>query len=437
MMAMLLFSRTDRDIVRESAPTPLRRRGGLIAALDVGTTKVACFIARADDDGGVPRLLGIGHHRSRGVRSGRVASPDEVEGAIRSALESAEDMAGERVDGVVVAVTGGAPESQRIDVEMEISGHEVRDTDMRRILACVGQQPMDPDRELIHCIPVGYTLDGTDSILDPRGMYGERLGARIHLVTAASGPLRNLTTVIERCQLDVDGRVAAPYAAGLASLVEDERELGATVIDMGGGTTSVAVFLGGHVIHVGVIAVGGGHVTNDIAQGLSTPLASAERLKTMYGGTLASAADSREILRVPLVGEDEDQPSLEIPRSYLVQIIRPRVEETLELVRAHLEAAGVDRIAGRRAVLTGGASQLPGVRELAEQILDKQVRSGRPLRLRGLSDSVSGPAFATCAGLLRHAVQDHVERPILDGPPRAGGVFGPVNRIGRWLKENF
>jgi cell division protein FtsA len=434
---MLLFSRTERDALRESAPSPLRRRGGLIAALDVGTTKVACFIARADDDGGVPRVIGIGHHRSRGVRGGRVASPDEVEAAIRTALESAEDMAGEQVDGVVVAVNGGAPESQRLDVEMDVTGHEVRDSDMRRILACVGQQPRDPDRELIHCIPVGYTLDGTDSIPDPRGMYGERLGARIHLVHAAVGPLRNLTSVIERCRLDIDGRVAAPYAAGLASLVEDEREMGATVIDMGGGTTSVAVFLGGHVIHVGVIGIGGGHVTNDIAQGLSTPLASAERLKTMYGAAMASPNDTREILRVPLVGEDEDQPSLEIPRSYLVQIIRPRMEETLELVRAHLEAAGVDCIAGRRAVLTGGASQLPGVRELAEQILEKQVRPGRPTRLRGLAESVSGPAFATCAGLLSHAVQDHVERPILDEPPRPGGMLGPVTRIGRWLKENF
>ncbi|MBB4286656.1 cell division protein FtsA [Roseospira goensis] len=434
---MLLFSRTDRDRPRESAPSPLRRRGGLICALDVGTTKVACFIARAGEEDRTLRVLGIGHHRSMGVRGGRVANLDEVEAAIRTAVDSAEEMAEERIDGVVVAVSGGAPESQRIDVEMMVAGHEIRDADVRRILACGRQQPSDPDRELLHCIPVGYTIDGTDGVLDPRGMYGERLGARMHLVSAAAGPLRNLSTVIERCHLDVDSRVAAPYAAGLASLVEDERELGATVIDMGGGTTSVGVFLGGHVIHVGVIPIGGGHITNDIAQGLSTPLANAERLKTMYGSTLASPADTRETLKVPLVGEDEEQPSLDIPRSYLVQIIRPRVEETLELVRAHLEAAGVDRVAGRRAVLTGGASQLPGVRELAEQILDKQVRPGRPLRLRGLAEGVAGPAFATCAGLLRHAVQDHVERPMLADPPRPGGLFGPVERIGRWLKENF
>ncbi|SDD94944.1 cell division protein FtsA [Rhodospira trueperi] len=434
---MLMLTRTDRDRHSDAPPPAWRRRGGLIAALDVGTTKVACFIARADESGGGLRVLGVGHHQSRGVRSGRVANLDEVATAIRKAVARAEDMAGEHIDGVVVAVSGGDPESRRIDVEMAVAGHQIRDADVRRILACGGQQPSDPDRELLHCIPVGYTIDGTDGVLDPRGMYGERLGARMHLVSAAAGPLRNLSTVIERCELDVDSRVAAPYAAGLASLVEDERDLGATVIDMGGGTTSVGVFLGGHVIHVGVIGVGGGHVTNDIAQGLSTPLAMAERLKTMYGATLTSPADAREILRVPLVGEDEDQPALEIPRSYLVQVIRPRVEETLELVRAHLAAAGVDRIAGRRAVLTGGASQLPGVRELAEHILDKQVRPGRPLRLHNLADSAAGPAFATCAGLLSHAVQDHVERPILDEPPRSGGLFAPVHRIGRWLRENF
>ncbi len=434
---MMLWSRPDPARYRAATASTVRRRGGLLAALDVGTTKVACFIARVDDDGGAPRLLGIGHHRSRGVRGGRVANPHEAESAIRTAVESAETMAGEHIDGVVVAVSGGTPESQRIDVELNVAGHEIRDADVRRILSWGRQQPSDPDRDLLHCIPVGYTIDETDGIIDPRGMYGERLGARIHLVSAAAAPLRNLTTVIERCHLDIDGRVAAPYAAGLASLVEDERDLGATVIDMGGGTTSVGVFQGGHVIHVGVVPIGGGHVTNDVAQGLSTPLATAERLKIMYGGTLASPADSRELLRVPQVGEDEDQPSLEIPRSVLVQIIRPRIEETLELVRAHLEAAGVDRIAGRRAVLTGGASQMPGVREMAEQILDKQVRPGRPIRLRGLAESVAGPAFATCAGLLSHAIQEHVERPIADEAPRATGVFGPVGRVGRWLKENF
>jgi cell division protein FtsA len=434
---MLMWSRPESARHRDSALSPVRRRGGLVAALDVGTTKVACFIARVDEDGGAPRVLGVGHHRSRGVRNGRVTNPHEAEQAIRTALESAETMAGEHIDGVVVAVSGGAPESQRLDVEMNVAGQEIRDVDVRRILTWGRQQPSDPDRDMLHCIPVGYTIDDTDGIIDPRGMYGERLGARIHLVTAAAAPLRNLTSVIERCHLDIDGRVAAPYAAGLASLVEDERDLGATVIDMGGGTTSVGVFLGGHVIHVGVIPIGGGHVTNDIAQGLTTPLVSAERLKTMYGGTLASPADAREVLRVPLVGEDEDQPSLEIPRSMLVQIIRPRLEETLELVRSHLEAAGVHRIAGRRVVLTGGASQMPGVREMAEQILDKQVRPGRPVRLRGLAESVAGPAFATCAGLLSHAIQDHVERPITDETPRQAGLFSPVGRVGRWLKENF
>lgn len=434
---MLMWSRPESARHRDAALSPARRRGGLVAALDVGTTKVACFIARVDEDGGAPRVLGVGHHRSRGVRNGRVTNPHEAEQAIRTALESAETMAGEHIDGVVVAVSGGAPESQRLDVEMNVAGQEIRDADVRRILTWGRQQPSDPDRDMLHCIPVGYTIDDTDGIIDPRGMYGERLGARIHLVTAAAAPLRNLTSVIERCHLDIDGRVAAPYAAGLASLVEDERDLGATVIDMGGGTTSVGVFLGGHVIHVGVIPIGGGHVTNDIAQGLTTPLVSAERLKTMYGGTLASPADAREVLRVPLVGEDEDQPSLEIPRSMLVQIIRPRLEETLELVRTHLEAAGVHRIAGRRVVLTGGASQMPGVREMAEQILDKQVRPGRPVRLRGLAESVAGPAFATCAGLLSHAIQDHVERPITDEAPRQAGLFSPVGRVGRWLKENF
>jgi cell division protein FtsA len=222
------------------------------------------------------------------------------------------------------------------------------------------------------------------------------------VIDAAITALRSLGACIARCDLDIAELVSAPMAAGLATLVADERELGATVIDMGGGTTNVAVFSEGQLLHTSQLAVGGVHVTNDIARLLSTPVAHAERLKTLYGSAQPSPDDEREMLPVPLVGEDEHQIA-KVPRSMVVNIIRPRLEETFEMVRERLDASGLNRAAGTRVVLTGGACQLAGAREMANAILGRQVRIGRPAALRGLPDSASGPAFATAAGLLAWA----------------------------------
>ena len=404
------------------------------AALDVGTTKVACFIAQMGE--GELHITGSGHHRARGMRNGQVTNLDEVEASVRAAVDAAEGMANSRIDKVFVNVSCGAPQSTRVDVELAVAGHQIRDTDVRRVLEH-GSAQYDPiERELIHCIPTGYSIDGGNGIIDPRGMYGGKLGVNIHLVTAAVGPSRNLSSVIERCDLDMEDRVVSPYASGLACLVDDEKDLGVTVVDMGGGTTSIAVFLESQVVYVETIPVGGMHVTADIAKGLSTPIARAERLKTVYGSVMQAPGDNRELLKVPLVGEEDEESANEIPKSLLVQIVQARIEETLELVRSHLEASGFAKMAGRRVVLTGGASQLEGVRDLAELILDKQVRLGRPRMIRGLPESMSGPAFATAAGLLRYGLREHVARPdyaVMDAAKNKGS-FG---RIGAWLRENF
>jgi cell division protein FtsA len=242
--------------------------------------------------------------------------------------------------------------------------------------------------------------------------------------------------VVGRCHLDVAGIVVGPYAAGLACLVEDEQQLGVTVIDMGGGTTSIGVFFDGNLIFCDTVPVGGAHVTSDIARGLSTPLAHAERMKTLYGHAIRSPADERETIAVPQVGEEEDGQANHVPKSLLVGIIGPRLEETFELVRERLEKSGFDKLAGRRIVLTGGACQLPGTRELAGLILDKQVRVGRPLKIGGLAEATQGSAFSTCAGLLHFALSERAEipRPARGAVESPGGLFG---RFGLWLKENF
>ncbi len=421
-----------------------RTRNNRIAALDVGSSKICCFIAELDA-GRLPKVVGIGQQASRGVKSGAVVDMEATQRAILNAVHAAEHMAGEPVESVIVSLSGGLPLSFSMAVEVSIAGHEVSDADLRRALtqgfeseSVTGETSRG--RQLIHSIPTSYTIDGSSGIRDPRGMFGERLGVNMHLVTAGSGPVRNLGTCVERCHLDVGGFVVSPYAAGLATLAPDESELGATLIDMGGGTTSIAVFLGGNVIFTDVLPVGGLHVTNDIARGLSTPIADAERMKTLLGHAMTVAADDREYIDVPQVGEDDGGTPHQVPRSLLVGIIQPRMEEILELVRSRIETSGFDKVAGRRVVLTGGASQLPGLRDLAALILDKQVRIGRPTRLRGLAEATAGPAYATSAGLIAYAMtEDHdAQAPSLDDArvqsPEPSGLVG---RLGDWFREHF
>ena len=416
-------------------------RGETLAALDIGSHKICCFIAKPDPDTQQPRVIGIGQQASKGVKCGAVIDMEAAEMAIRSAVDAAEKMADETVPRVVVNLSGGSPLSAALGVDVAIAGHAVDDADLRkamepqRISDAMNGSAVD-GREVVHSIATGYAIDGNRGIRDPRGMYGDRLSVNVHVVTAASGPVRNLTHCIERCHLDVAGLVISPYAGGLAALVEDEMELGATLIDMGAGTTSIAVFAEGEVVFTDVLPVGGQHVTNDIARGLSTSRANAERMKTLYGHAMAAATDQRETIEVPQVGEEDQGATRQVPRSLLTGIIQPRLEETFELVRSRLEASGADRMAGRRVVLTGGASQLPGLRDLASQALDKQVRTGRPAHTPGLSEATNGPAYATCAGLLAYAAdaQTAAPEPSHTENREPSGVFG---RLGYWLRENF
>jgi cell division protein FtsA len=411
-------------------PAPVRPRGSLIAAIDIGTTKTCCFIARVEAR---PRILGIGHQIAHGMRSGTIVDLDAAGRSITGAVHAAEEMAGETIDRAVVNLSGDYTASRIVKAEIAVGPGEITDGNMRQVLERGYLMRGSPEGQVIHSIPVGFSIDDSRGILDPRGMVGERLGVNMHVVTAAAAGVRNHTAAIGRSHLSVEALVVSPYAAGLACLVDDEMDLGVTVVDMGGGTTTIGVFYGGNLVFADAVPVGGTHVTNDIARGLATPLAHAERMKALFGSAISSTLDERETIAVPAIGEEEDGHVNHVPKSLLVSIIAPRIEETLELVRNRLEASGCDKIAGRRVVLTGGACQLHGVRELAGLILDKQVRIGRPMRIDGLAEATHGPAFSTAAGLLVFSLSERAEAPRPAGLAQTR-MFG---RVGQWLRANF
>ncbi len=418
----------------------MQPKGSVIAALDIGSSKIACFIARVRDDHGNVDVIGIGHQASQGIKSGTVVDMDAAEAAIRAAVHAAENMAADVTKGyplreIVVNVPAVHTSSHLMRVDVQVMGEAITDNDIRRALAKAQGQVEGNERELIHTIPTAFRIDGHEGIREPRGLFGQMLEVDVHLVTGKMGTLRNMANCIENSHLDITALCSSPYAAGLASLVDDEMDLGCTVVDMGGGTTSIAVFFGGELIFTDAIPVGGQHVTNDIAKGLTTSLHAAERLKILYGSATATSTDDKDLIDVPPIGEDDHTHPNHVPRAYLVSIIAPRLEETLEMVRAKLNDSGLGHIAGRRLVLTGGASQIPGLRELSQAYLEKQVRLGRPVRLPGLADAVSGSAFATTAGLLHYVTERTDEMPAeIMANVEPGSMW---SRVQLWLRENW
>jgi cell division protein FtsA len=382
-----------------------KMRQNLITALDIGTSKICCFIASLDEQQNI-KVHGVGHHAAHGVKSGSIVDMEETVKSISNAVHDAEQLANETIKDVIVNISGGRPTSKMIEAEFPIHGREIDENDIKHVLEVGRSQPDSNDRTLIHSIPIDYSIDGSGGIKDPCGMFGQSLQANIHAITSSASSIRNLATCISRGHLDISAAVLSSYASGLACLAEDEMELGVTIIDLGAGTTKVAIFSEGNLIFSDSLMVGGNHITNDIARGLGTPVNHAERLKTLHGHALAASFDENVVLDVPQIGEDQYSTTGPISKSILVGIIQPRIEETFELVRKKLEASGFDKASGRHVVLTGGGSQMPGIRDLAAMILNKQVRLGRPNGFAGINHNETGPSFATASGLLLYAAQN-------------------------------
>jgi cell division protein FtsA len=423
------------------------RKNALIAALDIGSSKVVCLIARLRPHGPQQVLtrrshtievVGFGHAGARGMKSGGVINLAQAEDAIRQAVDAAERMASVEIESVVLSISSGRLAGELFAADVDIAGSGVSEGDIARVLAAGSRHSQRDGRAVLHSLPVGYSIDDAEGIRDPRGMLGGKFGVDMHVATTDIAAARNLMLAVERCHLDVEAMVAGPYVAGLSVLADDEAELGAAVVDMGAGTTTMAVFAGGRFVHLDGFALGGQHVTMDLARGLNARVADAERIKTLYGSVLAGGSDERDMITVPPINEDERDQTQFVSRATLVQIIKPRVEEILEMVRDRLATSAFATEQRGRVILTGGASQLTGLPDLATRILGRPVRIGRPLGIAGLPEAAKGAAFAVAAGLLVYPQAAHLEHfePRGRRYPKTG-TGGYFARVGRWLRESF
>lgn len=423
---------------------------GVVAVLDVGTSKIACLVLRFDGDehlrevDGVGslagqsgfRVIGAASTRSRGVRFGEISAMQETERAIRTAVQAAQKMAQIRVDHVIACFSGAEPRSYGLDGQVELEDNVVSEQDVARVLANCDVPNYGEGREVLHAHPVNFALDNRSGLADPRGQIGHELTCDMHLLTVDAAVVANLAHCIKRCDLELAGIANSAYVSGLSALVEDEQELGAACIDLGGGATSISIFMKKHMIYADSVRMGGDHITNDISMGLQVPTATAERIKTFYGGVHATGMDDREMIDIGGDTGDWEHDRRSVSRAELIGIIRPRVEEILEETRARLDAAGFEHLPSQKIVLTGGASQIPGLDTLASRILGQQVRLGRPMRVHGLPQATTGPGFSSSVGMCLFATRPQDECWDFDLPVERQGAKS-FRRAVRWFKANW
>ncbi len=368
----------------------------LIVGLDIGTSKIACIVAEAAPDGKID-VIGIGTHASKGLRKGVVVNIESTVESIRLAVEEAELMAGVNIQSVYAGIAGSHIRGYNSHGVVATKNGEVTQEDVDRVIDAARAMNIPADQKILHILPQEFIIDGQDGIKEPVGMSGVRLEARVHIVTGAVSSAQNIIKCCNRCDLDVADMVLEQVASAEAVLDQEEKDMGVVLVDIGGGTTDIAVFLNGAITHTAVIPIGGDHLTNDLVIGLRTSAREADKLKRKYGACMTSLVSPEEQIEIPSVGGRPPRP---MPRQVMAQILEPRVEELFEMIKGELERSGYQELVAAGIVLTGGSSLLDGMIELAEEVFDMPVRLGRPTGVGGLVDVVSSPVYATGVGLV-------------------------------------
>jgi len=400
-----------------------------IVGLDIGTNKVAAIVAEVGEEG-MLEIIGIGSHYSRGLKKGVVVNIESTVQSIQRAIEEAELMAGCSIESVYAGIAGSHIRSLNSHGIVAIRDREVYPQDVERVIDAAQAMAIPADQKILHVLPQEYVIDAQEGVKEPLGMSGVRLEAKVHMVTCAVNAAQNIEKCIERCGLQVNDVILEQLASSYSILTEDERDLGVCIVDIGGGTTDIAVFTGGAIRHTAVIPIAGDQVTNDIAMALRTPTQNAEDIKIKYACALTQLAHADEIIKVPGVG---DKPDRELSRQALAEVVEPRYDELFTLIQAELRRSGFEDLIAAGIILTGGAAKMEGVIDLAEEIFHMPVSLGVPRNVAGLKDIVRNPVYATGVGLLQYGLEREKEMP---GKRTAdqGGVF---TRFKNWMSENF
>jgi cell division protein FtsA len=420
-----------RDAVREPGA---RDSKNFVIGLDIGTTKICCIVGEIVESGPRPviDIVGIGTAPSNGLRKGVVINIDSTVESISRAVREAELMAGVGISSVFTGIAGGHIKSFNSTGIVAVKDKEITQHDVQRVLDAAKAVAIPMDREVIHIIPQEYLIDDQDGIRDPIGMSGVRLEVKVHMVTGAVSAAQNIIKCANRSGLEVSEICLQPIASAEAVLSADEKELGVVIVDIGGGTSDVAIFREGAVVHTGVLALGGNHITSDIAVGLRTPQSEAERLKIEHGCALASLVKSDETVEVPGVG---GRKARILSRRLLAEIIEPRIEEILQLVHTEVARSGYQNLLSGGVVLTGGTALLEGLPELAEFIFEMPVKRGIPQGVGGLNDVVNSPRFATGVGLLKYGARHSAKGRFA---VRGENIYDKVRGSMRsWIKDLF
>ncbi|MBI5330837.1 MAG: cell division protein FtsA [Betaproteobacteria bacterium] len=409
----------------------LRENKDLIVGLDIGTSKIAALVAEPTPEGGL-NIVGLGQAPSRGLKKGVVVNIEATVAAIQRALEEAELMANCKITQVYTGIAGSHIRAQNSSGMLPIRDREVSQNDMDRVIEIARALPIPADQQILHVLPQEFIIDDQDGVRDPLGMSGVRLEVKAHVVTGAVSAVQNIVKCVRRCGLEVKDLVLQPLASSHAVLNEDEKDLGVCLVDIGGGTTDIAVFTRGAIQHVAVIPVAGDQITNDIAMTLRTPTRDAEDLKIEHGIALRQLAARDDMIEVPGIG---DRGPRMLSKQLLSEVIEPRVEELFSLVQAELRRSGFEELISSGIVLTGGTSQMKGMVELGEEVFHTQVRIGVPQDISGLTDRVRSPRFATGVGLLLTGLEKHEQ----DQAARIQNAsFGEVmGRMKSWFQQNF
>lgn len=404
----------------------------MIVGLDIGTSKVVAIVGEIDSEGAI-EVVGIGSNPSKGMKKGVVVNIESTVHSIQRAIEEAELMAGCQIHSVYVGIAGSHIRSLNSHGIVAIRDREVYPLDLERVIDAAQAVAIPADQKVLHILPQEYVIDNQEGIKEPLGMSGVRLEAKVHLVTCAVNAAQNIEKCIRRCGLEVEEVILEQLASSYSVLTEDEKELGVCLVDIGGGTTDIAIFTEGSIRHTGVIPIAGDQVTNDIAMALRTPTQHAEEIKIKYACALTQLAGADETIKVPSVG---DRPPRDLSRQALAEVVEPRYDELFTLIQAELRRSGFEDMVPAGIVLTGGTSKMEGVVELAEEIFHMPVRVGSPHSIRGLTDIVRNPIYATGVGLLLYGNQHQADGYSVAARSSAmgDGLFG---RFRSWIQSNF